>query len=94
MADMSPEEAEAYADLFCINAEVSAILERYREPRDVTAGSWPDVRRQALEDWRAGRVPIWRREPDGTQIYFGLENDLEACRGRDEYDETARERGA
>lgn len=88
---VTPEQArqldEIQADLFCIAAEVSAILDRHRPPRDTSDPAyWATVKRQALADWREGRVPIWRRNPDGTQLFFGFENDPEACRQRDEYD--------
>ncbi|MFI7191433.1 hypothetical protein ACIBQ0_17000 [Nocardia nova] len=79
--------AETYANLFCIGAEVSAILDRYRTPRDLSAPeAWNEIRRKAIEDCHAGAVPIWRRNPDGTQVFFGMENDPEACRRRDVHD--------
>lgn len=73
--------AETYANLFCIQAEVSAILDRYREPRDMDAPEfWDDVKRGALADWRAGHIPIWHRNPDGTHVLTGFEDDHPAER--------------
>lgn len=78
---------EAYADLFCINAEVQAIVDRHREPRDVTDPAyWNGVKQKAIADWRAGLVPIWRRTAKGKQLFLGYENNPEHCLMRDEYD--------
>lgn len=92
-----PEErdvGEMYADLFCISAEVQEILDRHRKPRDLDDPAyWNTAKQRALADWKAGRVPIWRRiDDDGKQVFFGYENDPAACRRRDEFD--ARQRTA
>jgi hypothetical protein len=81
---------DLHADLFCIGAEVSAILDRHRDPIPGDAEYLTRAKSQALADWHAGRIPIWRRNPDGTQVFFGLECDPEACRRRDEYDAAQR----
>ena len=85
VAEMDADEA--YAELFCINAEVQAILDRHREPRDLADPQyWRGVKQKALADWRTGLVPIWRGTPEGTQIFLGYENDPEACSRRAEFD--------
>jgi hypothetical protein len=88
---MTPDEQqrldEAHANLFCTAAEVREILNRYRKPVAIEAPEyWAAAKRKAYEDWHAGRIPIWRRNPDGTQVFFGYENDPEACQRRDEFD--------
>lgn len=85
-ADKSGRLDEAVADIFCITAEVSAILDRHRPPRDLDDPEfWADTKRKAMADWHAGLVPIWWRNPDDTWVFLGYENDPEALRLRDEY---------
>lgn len=75
MDTVESDAAEAYAELFCIQAEVQAILDRHRPPRDMEAPEfWPDAKRRALADWRAGRIPRWHRAGDGTQTFLGFES--------------------
>ena len=73
---MTFDFAETYANLFCIQAEVVAILDRHREPRDTSSPTfWEEVQRQAIADWRAGHIPIWQRTPTGAYVLAGFEDD-------------------
>lgn len=88
LAESEISADEAYADVFCISAEVRAILDRHRAPRDLDDPEfWRSVKQKALADWHSGRVPIWRQtHDDGKQVFFGYENDPAACARRDEFD--------
>lgn len=86
---MEPDERdinELIADLFCLQAEVKDILDRHREPFDLSDPEyWKRVKRQAMADWRAGRVPIWRETHEEKWVFLGYENDPVACRRRDAF---------
>ena len=82
---MTFDFAETYADLFCIQAEVTAILDRHREPRDMNVpGFWGEVQRQALADWHAGHIPIWRRTSTGAYTFAGFEDEQQTNRTQKE----------